>query len=92
MTSEDDYKEKALDRADKKIRFYKALAGWAGFNVFIFIIWVISGGHRGGNPWFLWVLGITGIGIVVHFFKVFVVGTSWEDKIREKELEKLKSR
>jgi hypothetical protein len=57
------FREREARQIVKRRAFLLHLAIWAATNVFIFVVWVLTGG---GFPWFLFVLFGWGIGIVAH--------------------------
>jgi hypothetical protein len=64
-----------------KLGFYRHLTSYVFVNAMLFVIWLITqnpdvdlGNIRIYNryePWFLWVLGLWGIGLVSHYLSVF---------------------
>lgn len=75
----------------KEIRdFYRNLITYAGVNVLLIIINLIT---SPGNLWFYWVAIFWGIGIVLHASKTFILkdkflGKEWEEKKIKKMMEK----
>ncbi len=58
------YKRKTLKRAQRAFAGFRAhFTAFAGFSIFLFIIWLLTGA---GHPWFLYPLGAWGIGILNH--------------------------
>ena len=88
MSEEELYRE-ARKRVEEKKGFFMHLAVYICVNIFLVIIWAVTGD---GFPWFVFPLGGWGIGILFHFLEVFVFTrqTEWEKREIEKEVEKLK--
>lgn len=88
MSEEELYRE-ARKRVEEKKGFFMHLAVYICVNIFLVIIWAVTGD---GFPWFVFPLGGWGIGILFHFLGVFVFTrqTEWEKREIEKEVEKLK--
>ena len=88
MSEEELYRE-ARKRVEEKKGFFMHLAVYICVNIFLVIIWAVTGD---GFPWFVFPLGGWGIGILFHFLGVFVFTrqTGWEKREIEKEVEKLK--
>ena len=88
MSEEELYRE-ARKRVEEKKGFFMHLAVYICVNIFLVIIWAVTGD---GFPWFVFPLGGWGIGILFHFLEVFVFTrqTEWERREIEKEVEKLK--
>jgi phosphate/sulfate permease len=89
MSEEEMYKE-ASKRVEEKKGFFVHLTVYVLVNSLLVIIWAFAAG--GGYPWFVWPLGGWGIGLIMHFFSVFVFSrkTDWERRQIEKEVERLK--
>ena len=92
--SDDDLYKRAEKRADEKIGFYKHLYSFAGVNIMLFVINLVTNIASGeGGWWFYWVTIFWGIGLIFHFLKTFVFSNKLEDNrehMIEKEMEKLK--
>jgi len=87
--SEQELYEIARKRVKEKREFYTHLAAYIVVNAFLFLIWKFVAGD--GYPWFVWVLGGWGIGIIFHFLDVFMFKNSaWEKREVEKEVERLR--
>ncbi len=88
MSEEEIYRQ-ARKRVEEKKGFYVHFAVYIIVNVILVIIWAATGA---GYPWFLFPLGVWGIGVLFHFLGVFVFSrqTSWERREIEKEVERLK--
>ena len=89
--SDDDLYRKAEQRADAKIGFYHHLIGFIVANLFLFAINAI---FSWGDWWFYWITVFWGIGLIIHFLKVFVfakkIDGDYREKMIEKEMEKMK--
>ena len=88
--SEDDLYRRAEKRADEKIGFYKHLYSYIGVNLFLFVLNAIT---SWGDWWFYWITLIWGVGLVIHFLRVFVLTGKLEDNREDmirKEMEKMK--
>lgn len=88
--SEEELYHLARKRVQEKKGFYFHFAVYLAVNALLVIIWAFTGA---GFPWFVFPLGGWGIGILFHFWGVFVFsrGTSgWEKKQIEREVERLK--
>jgi hypothetical protein len=57
------FRESEAKRIIRRRIFFLHLAIYAMTNVFIFVIWVVTGG---GHPWFLYPILGWGIGVVAH--------------------------
>jgi hypothetical protein len=87
MSEEEIYKE-ARGRVRARRGFYRHLFVYVLVNTMLIIIWRFPAG--GGYPWFWWVIGGWGIGVLVNFVEVFI-WPKWRDKAAiEKEVEKIK--
>jgi hypothetical protein len=65
--------------------FFVHLGVYIVVNAFLVLVWYMTG-H--GYPWFLWVLGGWGIGLLLNAVAVFTMGS--EEGAVNKEYEKLK--
>ncbi|MFC1977269.1 2TM domain-containing protein [Chloroflexota bacterium] len=86
--SEEEIYEQAKKRVEEKRGFYSHLTAYGVVNIILVLIWAFAAG--GGYPWFLWVLGGWGIGILFHFLEVFAFGRKSDRAAIEKEVEKIK--
>ena len=90
MESEAELRKKAQQRAEEKVGFYIHFVIYIMVNSMLIVFWYLSaGGNLSSFPWFLFPLLGWGIGIVGHGLGVFL-GTSFTEKMAEKEYEKLK--
>ena len=71
------------EKAKSRFGFWRNLQSYIGVNLFLIVIWYISGG---GSFWPAWILVGWGIGLVAQYFQTFH-GTSVEN-----EHEKLKKK
>jgi hypothetical protein len=92
--SDEEIRSIAKQRVEAKKGFFIHLIVYVVVNAFlVFIWWMTSGGN--GYPWFLWVIGGWGIGVIANAISVFAGpkhGSDWEAREMDKEIEKLKKR
>jgi hypothetical protein len=96
--TEDEIRQKALDRVRAKKGFFTHLTVYIVVNLFLWSIWAITMGAGFGGPgWsmrgFMWPIFPTlgwGIGLVIHCVSVFAFHGAWEDKEVEKEMARIK--
>ncbi len=86
MATDEELMALARKRAQDKVGFYTHFAVYIVINAMLILIWWFTGA---GFPWFIFVLGFWGIGLVANFVSVFV-GTGVSDKMAEREYERLK--
>ncbi len=86
MTSDEELMVLARKRAQDKVGFYTHFSIYIIVNAMLILVWWFTGA---GFPWFIFVLGFWGIGVVANFVSVFV-GTGVSDRMAEREFEKLK--
>jgi len=86
--SEDEIYKQAKKRVEEKKGFFINVAVYIVVNIMLVLIWAFVAGR--GYPWFLWVLGGWGIGILFHFLGVFVFGRKSDRAAIEKETEKIR--
>lgn len=88
--SENDLYKRAEKRADAKIAFYRHLFSFVAVNIMFIIMNVV---FSPGEWWFYWITVFWGIGLLIHFLKVFIFvekfDDGYRDKMIEKEMEKL---
>ena len=86
---EKEIREKAEKRVEEKRGFIGNLAAYIIVNAGLFLIWLFTG-H--GSPWFIWPLLGWGIGVVFHFFSVYVAGpgNAWQQREVDREMERIK--
>jgi 2TM domain len=82
--SEAEYKAKTW------VGFYWHLTAFAIVNTLCLISYFVPSLHLGEMiyPWFLWVLGATGVGLFCHYLWVELFAGRVRDKLLEKELRK----
>ncbi|MHB8896780.1 MAG: 2TM domain-containing protein [Candidatus Geothermincolia bacterium] len=88
--SEDqELREKAEKRVSERMSLWWYLGSWVVINLFMVVIWLLSGR---GYPWFLWVLAATSIGVCFSLVGYFSGNRSdsRKDKMVAKEMEKIK--
>jgi uncharacterized protein (DUF486 family) len=88
MPDEEELRRRARNIAEEKTGFYTHLGVYAGVNLFLIVIWWVTGGP-GTFPWFIFILFVWGIGLVAHFFGVFH-GKAYVERMAEKEYQRLK--
>lgn len=86
--SEEEVYEVAKKRVKAKRDFYTHLGVYVVVNIMLVIIWAFPAGR--GYPWFLWVIGGWGIGVLFNFLDVFVWQKRWDKGAIEKEAEKIR--
>jgi hypothetical protein len=86
VQSDEELMRVARKRAAEKVGFYIHFIVYIVVNLFLVAVWRFTGD---GFPWFAFVLGFWGIGLVAHGASVFLGGgmTNW---ITEREYQKLK--
>jgi len=86
--SEEAIYEEARKRVKAKQDFYKHVVVYVVVNIMLVLIWAFASG--GGHPWFFWVLGFWGLGVVFNFFDVFVWPRKRDKGAIEKEAERIR--
>ena len=86
--SEEAIYEEARKRVKAKQDFYIHLVVYVVVNIMLVLIWAFAAGR--GHPWFLWVLGFWGLGVVFNFFEVFAWPRRRDERAIEKEAEKIR--
>ncbi len=84
MQSDEELMVLARKRAEEKLGFYIHFSIYVTINALLILIWWFVAGD--GFPWFLFVLGFWGVGILAHFIGVFM-GT---ERMTRREYERLK--
>jgi len=86
---DDKVREKAEKRVKERIELLSHIGTYVVINAFLVLIWALSGS---GYPWFLWVMGGWGIGLVFHIIGYFSGrrGGAAKDRMIQKEMEKIK--
>ena len=88
-SSDEELRKLARESAEQKVSFYTHLAIYITVNIFLIAIWWATSGPS-SFPWFVFPLFGWGIGIVAHFVEAFR-GSSYTEKLAEKEYQKLKN-
>ena len=88
MVSDEELRRKAEKRAEEKVGFYTHFGIYIMVNILLIAIWYATSGPD-SFPWFIFPLFGWGIGIVAHLIGAFAT-TGFQDKIAQKEYEKLK--
>ena len=86
--SEEAIYEEAKKRVEEKKGFYKHLVVYIVVNLILVIIWAFPAGR--GHPWFLWVLGFWGLGVLFNYLNVFVWTSKGSKEAIEKEAERIR--
>ncbi|MFC1971410.1 2TM domain-containing protein [Chloroflexota bacterium] len=86
--SEDEIYETAKKRVKARRDFYTHLVVYVVVNIVLVIIWAFPAGR--GYPWFLWVIGGWGVGVLFNFLDVFVWQRRGDRAAIEKEAEKIR--
>jgi short subunit fatty acids transporter len=94
IMQKDEEKAKLAKKIAKgKIDFIKHLATYCFVMIILAVINNLT--DPGGGQWWVWPAAIWGIFVVINFLKVFVFKESslkrYEEKIAQRELEKMKS-
>lgn len=84
--SEKEMRRQAEKYVEARMGFLVHFLVYLGVNTFLFLIWYFTGR---GFPWFIFVLGGWGIGVLVHFAGTFLF-RSLRGKWFAKEMERLK--
>ena len=86
--SEEQIYEQAKTRVEEKKGVIIHFIVYIVVNIILALIWAFAAG--GGFPWFIFVLGGWGIGLLFHFLGVFVFKKKSDSAAIEKEAEKIK--
>jgi uncharacterized membrane protein YdbT with pleckstrin-like domain len=87
MADRDEKYKIARKRAKDKLDFLRHLVTYV---IVIAFLAFINNRTWGGYQWWLWAALGWGIGIVSHFFQVYAFkGSAFEDRMIERELEKM---
>ena len=89
LSDEEIYRQ-ARKRVEEKKGFFVHLIVYSMVNLGMILIWAFAAG--GGYPWFVWILGGWGIGLVSHFLGVFVFNktSGWERRQMDAEIARIK--
>ncbi|MCW4025677.1 MAG: 2TM domain-containing protein [Candidatus Bathyarchaeota archaeon] len=88
MSSDEQLRQKARERAGAKLSFYIHAAVYAAVNTLLFLIWFFTGGLS-TFPWFLFPLVFWGIGLAAHYMTSFTY-LGYYDRMTEEEYQRLK--
>lgn len=89
--SDEELYKLAKQRVEEKKGFFYNLVAYCVVNGALYLLWRFAAG--GGYPWFWWVLGGWGIGLIFHFVNVFVLPGQhgeWEQREIRKEMDRLR--
>lgn len=86
MPTDEEIHQVARQTAERKAGFYNHLGIYVVVNLFLFLVWYLTGG---GFPWFVFILFGWGIAVVAHYMGTFH-GGAVVDKLTEKEYRRLK--
>ena len=89
--TEEEIRQMARKRVEEKKGFYSHLTVYIVVNAVLILIWATTGA---GYPWFMWVLGGWGIGLLFNYLAVFGFlrqSSDWERREEEKEANKIRS-
>jgi hypothetical protein len=89
LSTDEELRRKARQRAEAKIAFYIHLTVFSVVNAFLIAVWWFTGGYQGVFPWFVFPLFGWGIGLVAHYLTVFL-RTGVSDRMVEQEYRRLK--
>ena len=80
----------ARKRVEEKKGFFIHLMVYILVNLLVILMWAFV--YGGGYPWFAWMTGGWGIGILSHFLGVFVFNkaSGWERHQMDAEVERIK--
>jgi hypothetical protein len=88
---EHEIRRKAEERVERRISFFMHLASYFVINTAIFLVWFFVTNHGKGFPWFVIPLAGWGIGVVAHFFNVFVFH-GLRERLIEREMERIQQK
>ncbi|SRR5579875_185318 len=88
MSSDEELRRRARKTAKEKVGFYIHLSIYAIVNSLLIAVWWFTGGVN-MFPWFIFILGFWGIGVVAHGIGTFR-GPAYVDRMAEEEYRKLK--
>lgn len=88
--SDEEINKQARKRVEEKKGFYIHLMIYVLVNLLVILMWAFVTG--GGYPWFVWMTGGWGIGLLSHFLGVFVFNrtSGWERRQMDAEIERIK--
>lgn len=82
--SESSNYQKAANRVDDKIKFYRHLSSYVVVNLILFIINFLFSREYW---WCLWVILFWGIGLLINFLRVFVFSNKFGEDYRERKIQ-----
>jgi uncharacterized RDD family membrane protein YckC len=88
MPTDEEMRQMARQTAERKAGFYSHLGIYVIVNLFLIVLWYITGA---GFPWFIFILFGWGIGIVAHYMGTFH-GQAYIEGLTDKEYRKLKEK
>lgn len=90
MEFQEDKYRRAASRVKKIRKYYGSVITFILFTIIFICVNYYSNGLR--YPWFLWIIGFWGLGIVIEGFKLFgldlMLGRNWEKRRIEEEMRK----
>jgi len=89
LTEEEIYQQ-ARKRVEEKKGFFIHLMIYVLVNILVILLWAFV--YGGGYPWFVWMTGGWGIGILSHGIGVFIFNktSGWEKRQMDAEVERIK--
>lgn len=90
MPTDEELRKKAKERAEEKMGFYIHFAVYIMVNILLYSIWWINNGPN-THPWPIWATIGWGIGLVAHFMGA-IAAPGFQERLTEKEYEKLKNK
>ena len=88
MLSDEELRSRARRIAEAKIAFYIHFSVYLMVNSFFVLLWWFTGGLS-VFPWFIFPVGLWGIGVVAHYIGAFG-GGSYIDRKADEEFKRLK--
>lgn len=96
--SDDEMRKKAVERVRARKGFFTHLTIYVIINAFLWTMWAISASSNNWMPGWgmrsfggpVWVTAGWGLGLLFHFFGVFVFHGNWEDREVQKEIDRMK--
>ncbi len=88
MPTDEELHQIARKTAEGKVGFYIHLGVYIAVNLFLIVIWYITGA---GFPWFLFILFGWGIGLAANYMAAFH-GHAYVEGLAEEEYRKLKGK
>jgi len=88
---EQQIRRRAEERVERRFTFFAHLVIYLVINTGAFFIWFFVTNKGKGFPWFLILAGGWGVGLLAHFFSVFIFN-KLREKMIDKEAAKLRKR